>query len=169
MVTSTDAGRASDEGTDAGRASDEAADEAEPADESDLERVGTDRAVEDPTATDGEGLTPRESAALDRVQTVSRLLDEAVRVPGTDIRVGLDPVIGLVPVVGDAVSAVISLYPVAEAYRLDVPRRTLAKMLGLVAVDALAGSIPVVGDVFDAFWKANEWNSRALERHVRQS
>ncbi|WP_336000139.1 DUF4112 domain-containing protein [Halorientalis halophila] len=112
-------------------------------------------------------VTSREAAAIRRASRVARLLDEAVRVPGTDFRIGLDPIIGVLPVAGDSVAAALSLYPVLEAYRLDASRGTLAKMLALVGIDAFIGSIPALGPVFDAFWKANEWNVRALERHVR--
>lgn len=118
------------------------------------------------TVAGGEdGVTDAE-AAVRRTRGLADLLDEAVRIPGTDIRIGLDPILGLLPVAGDLAMAVLSLYPVLEAYRLDAPRRTLAWMLALVGIDAAIGSIPVVGDLFDAFWKANEWNARALERHV---
>lgn len=102
-----------------------------------------------------------------RLRRLSRALDSAVTIPGTNVRIGLDPILGLLPVAGDAVSAALSLYPVAEAYRFGASRRTLAKMLGLVGIDAAIGSIPVIGDVFDAFWKANEWNARTLERLVQ--
>ena len=105
-------------------------------------------------------------AALRRARGMADLLDEAFRVPGTDFRIGLDPIIGILPVAGDSVAAILSLYPVLEAYRLDAPLRTLVWMLLLVGVDALIGSIPVLGPLFDAVWKANEWNVRALERHV---
>lgn len=120
------------------------------------------------SSTEGtaDGLAPREAAALDRVRRVARLQDEAIRVPGTDFRFGLDPVLSLLPVGGDALAAAISLYPILEAARLGAPKRTLAAMLGLVAVDAVAGLLPVVGSVFDALWKANEWNRRLLERHL---
>lgn len=107
-----------------------------------------------------------EEAALDRVKTVSKVLDEAVRVPGTNFRVGIDPILGIVPGAGDTVAAALSLYPVAEAYRLDAPPKLIAKMLSLIAVDYVIGSVPVAGTVFDAFWKANEWNARSLERHL---
>lgn len=114
-------------------------------------------------------ISAREAAALRRVRSVSWLLDDAVRLPGTDFRFGLDPVLGVLPGAGSAVAAAISLYPIAEAYRLDTPRWTVARMLALVAVDAVVGSIPFLGPVFDAFWKANEWNRRALERHLERS
>lgn len=112
------------------------------------------------------GVTPKERAALERVDAFANLLDEAVRVPGTDFRFGLDPVLGVLPGSGDAVAAALSLYPIAEAYRLNAPKSTIAKMLSLVAVDAIVGSVPVLGVLFDAYWKANEWNAQALERHV---
>ena len=115
--------------------------------------------------TSSPGLTADEAAAMERVRSVSHLLDEAVRIPGTDIRVGLDPFLSIVPIGGDLVGATISLYPVLEAVRLGVPKRTVALMLGLIAVDAVVGAIPVLGSVFDAVWKANEWNRRLLERH----
>ena len=117
-------------------------------------------------APDGATGSGADEPALERARALADLLDEAVRVPGTEFRIGLDPILGILPVAGDLAMAVLSLYPVVEAYRLDAPRRTLAWMLTLVGVDAVIGSIPVVGDLFDAFWKANEWNVRALERHV---
>jgi len=111
-------------------------------------------------------LTPAEAAALERVRSVTRLLDEAVRIPGTDVRIGLDPILSILPVAGDAAGAVLSLYPIVEAYRLGVPKRTLLVMLSLVAVDAVIGSVPILGSVFDAFWTANRWNYGLLERHL---
>jgi hypothetical protein len=118
-------------------------------------RVGGDG---DPTAD--------EAAALERVRRVGWLLDDAIPVPGTDYRVGFDPVLGLLPVAGDLLAAVLSLYPVLEAHRLGVERRAIARMLAMVAVDVGIGSVPILGTVFDAVWKANEWNVRTLERHV---
>ncbi len=111
-------------------------------------------------------LTADEAATLERVQTVTRLLDEAVRIPGTEVRIGLDPILSILPVAGDAAGAVLSLYPVVEAYRLGVPSRTLLLMLSLVAVDAVIGSVPILGTVFDALWKANQWNYGLMERQL---
>lgn len=115
------------------------------------------------------GAIAREEAALRRARAVSTLLDEAVRVPGTNFRVGLDPLVGVLPVGGDAVAAALSLYPILEAYRFDLPRRTLAKMVLLVAIDAVIGSVPVLGTVFDAFWKANTWNVQTLEEQLQHA
>ncbi|MFB6083224.1 MAG: DUF4112 domain-containing protein [Halorientalis sp.] len=120
--------------------------------------------AEGPTVADGSGVDGE--AAVRRARAVADLLDEAVRVPGTDVRIGLDPILGVLPVAGDSLAAILSLYPVFEAYRLGVSRGTIAKMLLVVALDFVVGSIPVLGDVFDAVWKANTRNVRALERHV---
>ena len=96
-------------------------------------------------------------AAVRRMRLVARLLDGAVELPVVG-RVGLDPLVGLLPVAGDAVTAAASLYVVAEAARQGVRPEVLAQMLANVAVDAAAGSVPVAGDLFDAVWRANERN-----------
>jgi len=114
-------------------------------------------------------LTGAEAAALERVRVAARLLDSAVRIPGTEVRIGLDPVLSLVPIAGGALGAVLSLYPVLEALRLGASWRTIAAMVAMVAVDAVAGSVPVLGAVFDALWRANEWNYRLLERELSPS
>jgi len=105
-------------------------------------------------------------AGLERARTVANALDSAVTVPGTSFEVGLDPIVGIVPGGGDAVTAVGSLYIVFEAARAGVPTSALKKMLALVVVDLVAGSIPVIGVAFDAVWKANEWNVATFEDHV---
>ncbi|UIO99280.1 DUF4112 domain-containing protein [Halobaculum sp. CBA1158] len=104
--------------------------------------------------------------ALRRVKTVARVMDEAVRIPGTNTWVGLDPVLGVVPGAGDAVAAGVSLYVVAEAAYLGVPLTTVVRMLANVAADAALGSVPVVGPLFDAVIKANTWNVSYLEEFV---
>lgn len=97
-------------------------------------------------------------AAVRRIQVVAKLLDESVRIPGTEYQVGIDPLIGAVPVAGDVVSAGISMYIVLESARLGVSYTTLVRMIANVAIDTVGGSIPVVGEVFDAAWKANKRN-----------
>jgi hypothetical protein len=96
--------------------------------------------------------------AVTRMRTIAYLLDESLPVPGTPFRVGIDPLIGVLPVSGDLVGAGLSLYLVAEAGRLGVSTPTLVRMLANVAVDLLVGSIPVLGTLFDASWKANKRN-----------
>jgi hypothetical protein len=101
-----------------------------------------------------------------RVSTLARLLDNAIPVPGTNWKIGLDPIIGLIPGFGDMIGAVLSGYIVLEAVRAEVPTFTLARMLVNVGIDTLVGSIPAVGDVFDAAWKSNIMNVALLERHL---
>ncbi len=115
---------------------------------------------------DMDALTGREQAALKRARTMGTLLDEAVEIPGINYRVGLDPVLSIAPVSGDAAGAVLSLYIVAEAARLGVPPKTLLRMAGNIAVDAVAGSVPVLGTLVDAVWKANKRNVALLEDHL---
>jgi hypothetical protein len=97
-------------------------------------------------------------AAVERMRTVAHLLDDAVRVPGTGFRVGVDPVLGLLGGVGDLIAAAGSLYVVAEAARLGVSYGTLLRMLANVTLDVAVGTVPVVGDLLDAIWKANRRN-----------
>ena len=86
------------------------------------------------------------------------LLDEAFRIPGTNQKVGIDPLIGLVPGVGDAIGALLSTYIIVEAARRGAPVWTVVRMLGNVAVETLVGTIPILGDLFDVVWKANMRN-----------
>lgn len=99
-----------------------------------------------------------DEAAIARMRFVARVLDDAVRVPVVGVRVGLDSVLGVAPVAGDVVTGALSLYLVVESARLGVSVPTLLRMIANVGVDAAAGSVPLVGDVFDVFWKANRKN-----------
>jgi hypothetical protein len=110
--------------------------------------------------------TDPDPPALRRCRLVARALDDAVRVPGTSFRVGIDPLLGLLPIAGDTVTALASLYVVVEAARLGAPGAVLVRMLLNLALDLVAGSVPVVGDLFDAVWKANSRNVALLERHL---
>ena len=112
----------------------------------------------------GEILSP--DARTRRVRTVARLLDNAISIPGTNWKIGLDPIIGLIPGVGDMIGAVLSGYIVLEAVRAEVPTFTLARMLVNVGIDTLLGAVPALGDVFDAAWKSNAMNVALLERHL---
>ncbi|HET7307350.1 MAG TPA: DUF4112 domain-containing protein [Gammaproteobacteria bacterium] len=105
-------------------------------------------------------------ARLRRLARLAKLLDGEFRVPGTGWRFGLDPLIGLIPGVGDAVSAGLSLWIVIEARRLGAPAGTLMRMLGNIVLDFATGVVPVLGDIFDAGFKANLRNVALLERAV---
>lgn len=111
-------------------------------------------------------MNDRERAALQRVKVASNLLDDAIRIPGTKRRVGLDPILSILPVGGDAAGLLLSLYPIVEAVRLGVPRTTVLRMVANIAIDAVVGSIPVLGTIFDAVWKANARNVDLMERHL---
>ncbi len=104
---------------------------------------------------------------LQRLRRVGWILDSSFRVPGTKIRFGLDPIIGLVPGLGDLVAGAVSLYIIAQSARLGVPRSLLARMGWNVAVDTLVGEIPILGDLFDVGWKANMRNLALLEEHLQ--
>lgn len=105
---------------------------------------------------------------LARARALTRLLDSAARIPGTSIRFGLDPVLGLVPGLGDVAGAVLSGYVVLLASRLGAPATVIVRMLGNVVVDTVGGTVPVIGDLFDVGWKANTRNLALLERHLGQ-
>jgi hypothetical protein len=123
-----------------------------------------DTVVEAPEATGSDSGDP--GARLARVRRLSRALDSAVTIPRTDIRIGVDPIVGLLPGVGDVVPTAASAYIVAEAAALGVPRATLARMCLNLLVDAVVGSIPLVGDAFDVVWRANDRNVRLLEARL---
>ncbi|WP_049985169.1 DUF4112 domain-containing protein [Halobellus rufus] len=128
-------------------------------DTADADGVGVDLDTLDSRAPDA-------AARLDRLRRLSSLLDSAFEIPRTNVRIGLDPILGLLPGVGDATATAASAYVVAEAAALGAPRATLARMVLNVAVDAVLGSIPLVGDAFDAVWRANDRNVRLLERRL---
>ena len=99
-------------------------------------------------------------------RTLAHWLDAGIRVPGTNIRFGLDPLLGLIPGVGDAAGAVLAGWILLEAMRLGASRATVLRIAGNVALDAGLGAIPVLGDIFDFAWKANLRNVALLERHL---
>ncbi len=109
---------------------------------------------------------PRRKSIL-RLQWLSQLLDNAIAIPGTRYRIGLDPILGLLPAGGDIVTALLSGYIVWEAAQLGVPQDKLGQMVTNIVLDALAGTIPVLGDLFDVTWKANVKNMELIEEHLQ--
>lgn len=109
-----------------------------------------------------------ESDRLEWLRTMARLLDNAVRIPGTNIRFGLDALIGLVPGIGDAIGAIFSSVIIFHAARLGAPRSTLLRMMGNVGLDTIVGEVPLLGDLFDFSWKSNSRNLALLEEHLQQ-
>lgn len=103
---------------------------------------------------------------LKRLRRLAWLIDGVFKLPGTRFRFGLNSIVGLIPVGGDAVLGAISLYIIYEAAQLGVPGPQLARMFGNVALEVFGGSVPVLGDLFDMALKANLRNLAIIERHV---
>jgi Domain of unknown function (DUF4112) len=105
--------------------------------------------------------------ALKRMRQLSQLLDGAIVIPGTKQRIGIDPILGLIPGGGDTVSAALSGYIIVEAARMGLPRKALMQMVLNLVIDTVGGSVPVVGDIFDVVSKANFRNMQIVESHVK--
>jgi hypothetical protein len=108
-------------------------------------------------------------ARLHRVQRLSHLLDDWLRIPGTRYRIGLDGLIGLVPGLGDVIGTLLSAYILFEAIQLGTPKTLLLRMVGNIALETLVGAIPILGDIFDIVWKANRKNADLLDAYLRSS
>ncbi len=106
--------------------------------------------------------------ALSRLRALTRLLDSSIRIPILGRRIGLDPIIGLIPGFGDAIMLLPAGYIIFEAYRFGVPKRTLMSMIANIGIETLFGTVPILGDLFDAAFKANTRNLYLLEKHVGQ-
>jgi hypothetical protein len=107
-------------------------------------------------------IAARVPGRLARMRFLSRLMDNSILLPG-GYRIGLDPLIGLVPAAGDFVAATLSIWLIYDAARLGVSKRTLARMAANVLVETVVGTVPLLGDVFDAVWKANAKNVSLVE------
>jgi hypothetical protein len=97
-----------------------------------------------------------------RLDRLAWYLDNSIQLPKLNVRVGIDPLDGLIPGIGDTIGAIMSSYIFSEAARLGAPKSILLKMGFNIAVDALAGAVPIFGDLFDFGWKANQRNARIL-------
>jgi Domain of unknown function (DUF4112) len=111
-------------------------------------------------------LSAAQERRLDVLRSASRLLDSAFVVPGTGYRVGLDPILGLLPGLGDLVSPLFTIGLIWQARDLGIPRVVQLRMIFNVAIDAVLGLVPVAGDLFDFAWKANDRNMALIERHA---
>lgn len=103
------------------------------------------------------------------LEQLAYMMDGLLRIPGTGWRIGLDAIVGLIPGVGDFATTAVSLYILAAGVRYRVPKVTLLRMAANIGVDYLLGSIPVVGDIFDAAWKSNQMNVELLRRRAAVS
>ena len=113
-------------------------------------------------------LTPAQEQRLELIRRLSRLLDSAFVVPGTSLRVGLDPILGLLPGLGDLVSPLFTIGMIWQARELGLPRVVQLRMIFNAAIDSLVGMVPIAGDLFDFAWKANDLNLALLERHAHE-
>jgi hypothetical protein len=102
---------------------------------------------------------------LKRISRVARLMDTAIRVPIVGVRFGADSIMGLVPGIGDAAGGAIGLFIINEARKLGLPRHKILKMIGNVGLDVAVGSVPLLGDVFDVYFKAHKRNANMILDH----
>ena len=128
-------------------------------------RAETQRAF-DRLAEGVPGMSRDPAAVRRRVEAMEKLLERAFVVPGTKIPVGLDTLIGLVPVAGDLVTAAMGAWMVWEARNLGMSKWQLARMAGNIGIDTTLGAVPLVGDLFDFAWRSNSRNLRIIRRHL---
>src|SRR5919106_417335 len=121
-----------------------------------------------PRVTRMRQLTPGQSQRLDALRKVAQLLDSAFLVPGTSFRIGLDPIVGLIPGFGDLISPLFTVGILWQARDLGIPKIVQLRMIFNVAIDTVFGLVPVLGDLFDFAWKANDMNMTLLERHAHE-
>lgn len=119
--------------------------------------------MNDPNATT---TASEQESQLRRLDTLADWLDSRFKLPGTDIRFGLDSLLGLVPGIGDGVLALPSVYLIASAHSMGVPKMTLLRMSWNVLIDMLIGAIPLIGDIFDVGFKANRRNIALIRKHL---
>jgi len=98
-----------------------------------------------------------------RIDALATLLDTALVLPGTNVRFGLDALLGVVPGIGDLITTAMALYIVHEARQLGAPGHVFVRMLANVALDGIVGAVPVLGDAFDVMWRSNRRNMRLLQ------
>ena len=115
--------------------------------------------IEVPTGTDPVSIRKR-------IEAMEHLLERSMVVPGTKYPIGLDTIIGFVPVLGDIVTAAMAAYIVWEAKNLGLPRWKLWRMMGNVAIDSAVGAVPIVGDAFDVVYRSNTKNLRIVKKHL---
>jgi hypothetical protein len=106
---------------------------------------------------------------LRQIRKIARLLDTAIGIPGTKFRIGLDPILGLIPGGGDVVGAAISAYMIYLASSFGLEKSQISKMIQNIALETTVGFVPIVGDFFDAYFKANIRNLDILEQHLAQT
>lgn len=127
--------------------------------------------MDEPTAQQLAPTAPKaldHERALTRIEWLERWLENAIAIPGTKHRVGLDALLGLLPVAGDLTTAFLSLYLLWEARRFELQGKDYAKMLGNIGIDLLIGLLPLIGDYADFTWKSNSRNLRIIKAHIEE-
>lgn len=124
------------------------------------------------TETPSDALVPetisKHERALARIEWLEKWLDNAIAIPGTKQRIGLDALVGLIPVAGDVTTALLSLYMLWEARRFELGRKKVGKILGNIAIDILVGLLPLVGDYADFTWRSNTRNLKIIKAHLEE-
>ena len=103
---------------------------------------------------------------LMRLKRLSHNLDEAFTIPGTERKIGIDPIIGLIPGGGDLIGGALSIYIMHAGIRMGMPRSVIIRMFGNIALEFIIGCIPIIGDLFDAMWKSNQRNVKLIEDSI---
>ncbi len=122
----------------------------------------------DPYDSSARMIEREEGTDIEGLERMTRVLDEFIRIPILNIRIGLDPILGLVPWMGDTLSALFSLYLIGAAIQYQAPKVIILRMAMNVAFDYLLGIIPFVGDASDFFIKSNRWNMDLLRKYARE-
>ena len=106
---------------------------------------------------------------LTRLRQLSENLDESFTIPGTNIKFGIDALIGLVPGGGDLIGSLFSLYLLRTAIKMKLPKSAIISIMFNIIIDTTIGIVPVIGDIFDIFWKSNKRNMRIIEKNLVKS
>ena len=101
-----------------------------------------------------------------RLQLLSQRLDESITLPGTKYKIGIDPIIGLIPGGGDVIGGILSMYIMHTGIKMGVQKTVIIKMFRNIALDFLIGWIPIIGDIFDVIWKSNQKNVKLIEKSL---
>jgi len=104
-----------------------------------------------------------------RLKLLGNRLDEIITIPGTKYKIGIDPIIGIFPVIGDLLGSIISIYIIYSGSKMGVSSQVIAKMCLNLGIDFTVGLIPVFGDIFDMGWKANKKNIELIEKNINQT
>jgi|TARA_B110000881_G_scaffold219600_1_gene241965 hypothetical protein len=103
-----------------------------------------------------------------RLKLLSNRLDEIITIPGTKYKIGIDPIIGTIPIIGDLLGSIISIYILYSGSKMGLSSRIIAKMSLNIGFDFVLGLIPIIGDIFDMGWKANKRNVKLIENNINK-